>query len=118
MSDLTAYTFIVDPSGHTAVHVAMTEKQARAEFWGSLSDEQKNACASIECIDEQPAWAVMGSFASGRCRVARTKGRHKEWMESSSGKPLTFPSHDAARAAIDMAYANAAHFAVQHEKTR
>ena len=106
---LTAYTFIIDPSGYTAIHEALTEKEERAEFWASLSEEAKNACASIECIDEQPAWAVTGSFATGRCRVARYHGQRREWMESSSGKPLTFAGYDEAKAAIRMAYANAAH---------
>lgn len=33
--------------------LARTQKEAQEDFWSELTDEQKNATASVECIDEQ-----------------------------------------------------------------
>jgi hypothetical protein len=32
-----------------------TSKEARKAFWASLTDDEKNATESIECIDERTA---------------------------------------------------------------
>lgn len=52
---MTTYTFVIDPSCEEFHVTASTEKEARKQVWDSLTDDQKNACACLECVDEQAA---------------------------------------------------------------
>ena len=48
------FTFAVD-FGVRSIEkesIRETEKEAHADVWQQLSEEAKNACQSIECIDE------------------------------------------------------------------
>lgn len=54
---MTKYLF-VDDDGHIDVEiwvVAANEKEARKKAWSMLTDEQKDACGLLDCVDEVAA---------------------------------------------------------------
>lgn len=54
---LNLYTFAVAFSGGSTLDrqaTAPVEREARLQVWNSLTDAQRNACESIECVDAQP----------------------------------------------------------------
>jgi hypothetical protein len=50
------YTFAVDTGGrdYEVNVVADNPKAAHKAAWASLSDDQKDAACSLECVDESP----------------------------------------------------------------
>lgn len=46
------YIFVVDPSGKEITVKAASEKAAHRAAWESLTDDEKNAVACLECVDE------------------------------------------------------------------
>ena len=46
------YTFIMMPGEVELTQIAASEKVAHKKAWDSLTDEQKNACAYLEFVDE------------------------------------------------------------------
>jgi hypothetical protein len=46
------YIFAVDPSGKEIAVKAASEKEAHLAAWNSLTDDEKNAAACLECVDE------------------------------------------------------------------
>lgn len=54
---MTKFVF-VDGDCHIDVEItvqANNEKEARKMAWAQLTDEQKDACGCLECVDEIPA---------------------------------------------------------------
>lgn len=49
------FVFVIDPTGEEVTATADTEKEAYRKAWEGLTDEQKNVCACLECVDEIPA---------------------------------------------------------------
>lgn len=52
---MTIFTFVIDPTGEEIKVTAATEKEAHRKAWESMTDEQKNSCACLDCVDEIPA---------------------------------------------------------------
>jgi hypothetical protein len=46
------FVFVVDPSGKEITVTAASEKAAHRAAWESLTDDEKNATACLECVDE------------------------------------------------------------------
>lgn len=48
----------VDDDSHINVELwvtAINEKEARKQAWSMLTDEQKDACGNLDCVDEVAA---------------------------------------------------------------
>ena len=52
---INTYTFAIMPWGFERQATAETEKQARKAVWDSLTDEQRNGCECLDCVEEEAA---------------------------------------------------------------
>ena len=49
------YTFYADGLNIEVEAQGDSEAQAHRAAWAALTDEQRNACACLDCVDERPA---------------------------------------------------------------
>jgi hypothetical protein len=49
------FTFYVEGVGSEVEVIAESECEAHQIAWGRLTDEERNACACLDCVDEVPA---------------------------------------------------------------
>lgn len=52
---MSQYTFAVMPWGFELQATAETEKQARKQVWAALTEDQRNGCECLDCVDEVAA---------------------------------------------------------------
>lgn len=48
------FDFVLDPSNRVVTVRAADVKKAHALVWAGLSENEKNACASMECVEVRP----------------------------------------------------------------
>lgn len=52
---MTKFTFIVMPWEIERTAIAETERQAHKAVWQSLTDEQRDNCECLDCVDQVAA---------------------------------------------------------------